>query len=103
MGENGLAPGGARRATPIQHCDPKRKEGEMSITESVIGEHDVVTLRNPVEGVPAGTNGAVISTFPTRMWVEVADESDEWGFRIIFVPTDQLELVWKSDQGDSGD
>lgn len=98
-----MALGGAWRTTPIQHRDPQRKEGEMSITESVIGEHDVVTLRNPVEGFPAGTRGAVVSMFPTRMWVEVADESDDWGFRIIFVPTDQLELVWKSVHTDTAD
>ena len=70
----------------------------MSVTKTDIGEHDVVALRSPVEGFPAGTKGAVISMFPTHRWVEVADESDDWGFRTISVPTDQLELVWKCTQ-----
>jgi hypothetical protein len=30
------------------------------------------------------------------MWAEVVDESSEWGYDIISVPTDELELVWKS-------
>jgi hypothetical protein len=75
----------------------------MSIAKTVIEEHDVVTLRNPVEGCPAGTRGAIVSMSPGEMWVEVADESDDWGYRIIYVPTDQLELVWKSPQGTGGD
>jgi len=75
----------------------------MSITESVIEEHDVVILRRPVEGIPAGTKGAVVSMSPTRMWVEVEDEADDWGYRIIFVPTDQLKLVWKSPRDAAGD
>jgi hypothetical protein len=73
----------------------------MSTTEMTIGEHDVVTLRTPVEDFPAGTRGAVVSMFPTHRWVEVADDSDEWGFRIISVPTEQLELVWKSPTSDT--
>jgi hypothetical protein len=68
----------------------------MSTTQTYIGEHDVVTFRNVVEGWPAGTRGAVISVFPTHRWVEVVDESDDWGFAIVSVPTEELELVWKS-------
>jgi hypothetical protein len=68
----------------------------MSTTATSIGEHDLVTLRNPVGGWPAGTRGAVVSVFPMHRWVEVVDESDDWGFTIISVPTDQLEVAWKS-------
>jgi hypothetical protein len=75
----------------------------MSVTRTDIGEHDVVALRNPVEGFPAGTEGAVISMFPTHRWVEVEDESDDWGCRTISVPTEQLELVWKCPLGAGGD
>lgn len=71
----------------------------MSITESVIEEHDVVVLRSSVEGFPVGTRGAVVLMSPMRMGVEVVDESDDWGYRIIDVPAHQLELVWKSPQG----
>jgi len=35
--------------------------------------------------------------------VEVEDEADDWGYRIIFVPTDQLKLVWKSPRDTGGD
>jgi hypothetical protein len=73
----------------------------MSATEMTVGEHDVVTLRTPVENFPAGTRGAVVSMFPTHRWVEVVDDSDEWGFRIISVPTEQLTLVWKCPTGNS--
>jgi hypothetical protein len=75
----------------------------MSITETVIGEHDVVILRIPVEAFPAGTRGAVVSMFPSHMWVEVVDKSDDWGFSIISVPTEELELVWKSPQAADAD
>jgi predicted SPOUT superfamily RNA methylase MTH1 len=75
----------------------------MSIAKTVIGEHDVVTLRNPVEGFPAGTRGAVIVMSPKEIWVEVVDESDDWGYRTIFVPPDQLEVVWKSPHNAGGD
>lgn len=73
----------------------------MSTTDTSIDEYDVVILRNPVGAWPAGTKGAVISVFPTHRWVEVADESDEWGFAIVSVRTEDLELVWKSPHPDS--
>jgi hypothetical protein len=73
----------------------------MSATKTVIGELDVVTLRNTVDDFPAGTRGTVVSMFPSRMWVEVVDESDEWRFGIISVPTDELELVWKNPRSTS--
>ena len=66
----------------------------MTTTETVIGELDVVTLRNPVDGWPAGTRGVVVSVFPTNMWVEVADEQGE-EFDLVWVPPDELELVRK--------
>lgn len=68
----------------------------MNTTEAVIGEHDIVILRNPAEGWPAGTRGTVISMFPTHRWVEVADESNDWGYTTVSVPVEDLELVWKS-------
>jgi hypothetical protein len=52
----------------------------MSATKTVIGELDVVALRNTVDDFPAGTSGTVVSMFPSCMWVEVVDESDESGF-----------------------
>lgn len=67
----------------------------MSTTETSIGEHDVVTLRNPVDGWPAGTKGAVISVFSTHRWVEVADEEGKC-FDLVWAPTVELELVQKS-------
>jgi hypothetical protein len=68
----------------------------MNTTKTVIGEHDVVVLRNPVRGFPAGTRGAVVSMFPSHRWVEVVDESNDWEYGVISVPTDELELVWKN-------
>jgi hypothetical protein len=95
LGEDGLALGRTRRATSIQHCDTERKEEEMSTTQTVIGEHDVVTLRNSVDGWPAGTEGTVVSVFPTHRWVEVGDGQGE-SLDIVSLPPDQLELIWKS-------
>jgi hypothetical protein len=75
----------------------------MSATQTIIGEHDVVTLRTPVDRWPSGTRGAVVSVFPSHMWVEIIDETDEWGFAIVSVPTEKLELVWKCPTAGSGE
>lgn len=66
----------------------------MSTTPMIIGEHDVVALRNSVEGWPAGTKGAVVAIFPSDMWVEVVNESGDI-FDLVFVPPEQLDLVRK--------
>lgn len=67
----------------------------MSTTDTFIGEYDVVRLRNPVDGWPAGTKGAVIEVFPKSRWVEVADEQGEC-FDIVFAEAEELELVRKN-------
>lgn len=66
----------------------------MRATETIIGEHDVVALINAVDGWPKGTEGAVVDDQPTRKWVEVANDLGEC-LDILFVPTEQLRLVWK--------
>jgi hypothetical protein len=71
----------------------------MSATKTIIGEHDVVALLSPVDGWPEGTEGAVIDDRPSRKWVEVANERGEC-LDILFVPTDQLRLVWKCPTAD---
>ncbi|MGH2938501.1 MAG: hypothetical protein ACRDPE_10315 [Solirubrobacterales bacterium] len=66
----------------------------MSTTETFIGEHDVVTLRKPVEGWPVGTRGTVVSMFPSHRWVEIVHDDGE-DFDIVSVRPQELELVWK--------
>ena len=66
----------------------------MSTTHMIIDEHDVVSLRNSVEGWPAGTVGAVVAIFRSDMWVEVVNEAGDT-FDLVFVPPEQLELVRK--------
>jgi hypothetical protein len=71
-----------------------KEEKEMSTTHAVIGERDVVALRRPVGGWPAGTEGAAVSVFPLHRWVEVVDEAGV-EFDVLFVPAEQLDLVSK--------
>lgn len=67
----------------------------MSITQTFIGEYDVVALRNSVDGWPAGTEGTVVSMFPTHRWVEIVHDDGE-DFDIVSVRPEDLKLVWKS-------
>lgn len=67
----------------------------MITTQTSIDEHDVVTLRKPVDGWPAGTRGTVIEMFPSHRWVEIVHENGE-DFDIVSVRPEELELVWKS-------
>jgi hypothetical protein len=71
----------------------------MSTTRTDIGEHDVVLLRNPVGGWPAGTRGAVVSMFPSHRWVEIVHEDGE-DFDIVSVRPEELELVRKNTRRD---
>ena len=66
----------------------------MSTTRTMIGEHDVVALRKPVDGWPAGTEGTVISVFPTHRWVEVGEGQDD-GLDIVSARPEELQLIWK--------
>ena len=43
----------------------------MATTKHAISEHDVVVLRAPVGAWPAGTTGAVISTYDYTVLVEI--------------------------------
>jgi hypothetical protein len=66
----------------------------MSTTQTIIDEHDVVTLSNPVDGWPAGTKGTVVSMFPSHRWVEIVHEDGE-DFDIVSVRPEELQLFWK--------
>jgi hypothetical protein len=67
----------------------------MSTTRTAIGEHDVVTLREAVDGWPTGTKGAVVIDLGSRLLVEIADGSGEC-LDIVSVSPEQLQLVWTS-------
>lgn len=75
----------------------------MSTIDSVIGEHDVVVLLNPVGRWPAGTEGTVISDHPDHKLVEmpgIEDSSDDEVFDFMpAVATEDLGLVSKSPHG----
>ena len=70
----------------------------MSITETLIGEHDVVVLVNAVERWPAGTEGTVVSDHPTHKLVEIDGielSGDDMLEYLIDVAIVDLRLVWK--------
>lgn len=70
----------------------------MSMTQTVIGELDVVALINPVERWPAGTEGTVVSDHLDYKLVEmpgIEDSGDDMWDYIPVVATENLRLVWK--------
>jgi hypothetical protein len=71
----------------------------MSVTEAKIEELDVVAFRRPERIWPAGTDGTVIADCGIDKLVEVADEFGE-GLDFIWVPTEQLRLIWKRPAND---
>lgn len=63
-----------------------------------IHEHDTVKLLKEVDGVPAGTIGAVVSEYPATALVEFSDPSDERDLfeDLVSVPYEHLSLVQSS-------
>jgi hypothetical protein len=49
----------------------------MATTKHAISEHDVVVLREPVGTWPAGTTGAVVSTYDDTLLVEITGPGGE--------------------------
>jgi hypothetical protein len=92
--EDGVGTDRPGRATANDRSLPARKGASMSATQTVIGEHDVVALLNPVGGWPAGTKGTVIIDEPALKFVEISNEFGE-ALTCLDVPPDQLRLVWK--------
>jgi hypothetical protein len=66
----------------------------MSITETIIGENDVVALVQPFGGWPVGTEGAVVHVHPDFKLVEVANDHGET-LDELAVTDGQLRLVRK--------
>jgi hypothetical protein len=64
----------------------------VSTTQITIAEHDSVALRQPSEGWPAGTEGAVVLTLGDHLMVEVANREGEC-LDLLTVPAEQLRLV----------
>lgn len=62
----------------------------MATVKHAISEHDVVTLREPVGTWPAGTVGAVISTYGSTMLVEITGPGGKT-LDTIQVPADRLD------------
>ncbi len=63
----------------------------MATVKHAISEHDVVLLREPVGGWPAGTTGAVISVYDDTLLVEVTGSGGET-LDTIQVPVARLDL-----------
>lgn len=66
----------------------------MSVAHNEIGEHDVVALRNSVDGWPMGTRGTVLNDRPEVKFIEISNHRGE-GVDYLDVPVDGLLLVWK--------
>jgi hypothetical protein len=64
-------------------------------TPPVIGELDVVELLSPVDGWPVGTSGTVIIDGPDHKFVEISNHLGQ-GVDYLNVPTEQLQLTWRS-------
>ena len=63
----------------------------MATVRHAISEHDVVVLREPIAGWPAGTTGAVISLYGDTVLVEIADPRGRT-LDTIRVPTATLDI-----------
>lgn len=68
----------------------------MATTKHAISEHDVVVLRAPVGAWPAGTTGAVISTYDDAVLVEIIGPGGKT-LDTIQVPAVHLALKQRSD------
>lgn len=66
-------------------------KGTMASVKHAISEHDVVVLRAPVGAWPAGTTGAVISTYDDTVLVEITGPGGKT-LDTIQVPTDRLDV-----------
>jgi hypothetical protein len=65
----------------------------MAPVKHEISEHDIVTLRRPVDKWPAGTRGTVMSDYYRGAFlVEISDPTGDPFDNIIEVPADQLVL-----------
>jgi hypothetical protein len=103
---NGIAADGlgaphANSAAALDHRISAKKGHGMSTTRTIIGEHDVVALLNPVGGWPAGTKGTVIYNDPDLKLVEICNEFGE-ALDELDVPPDQLGVVWTSSPDPQG-
>lgn len=49
----------------------------MATVKHTIFEHDVVVLREPVSGWPAGTEGAVVGVYDDTLLVEITGPAGE--------------------------
>jgi hypothetical protein len=79
VAEDRLERGRTRSATATVDCIPARKGKAMSTTRSTIGELDRVSLVNPVDGWPVGTEGVVALVYPSYKVLEIdgIEESDD--------------------------
>lgn len=68
----------------------------MATTKHAISEHDVVVLREPAGAWPAGTTGAVVSTYDDTLLVEITGPAGKT-LDTIQVPADHLTLKQRKD------
>ena len=73
----------------------------MATIKHAIEEHDVVALRVPICGWPAGTSGTVVSLYDGAALVEVAEDDPPGSAldNLVTVPFEELELRWSHRTG----
>ena len=73
----------------------------MATIKDAIGKHDVVALRVPIGGWPAGTSGTVVSLYDGSALVEVAEDDPPGSVldNLLTVPFGELELRWSHRTG----
>jgi hypothetical protein len=67
-----------------------------------IGEHDVVALRVPINGWPAGTRGTVLHQSKGFELIEISNHLGE-DLDLLDVPPEQLKVVWRTTLRSNGD
>lgn len=68
------------------------------MSRMTVHEHDIIELTRDVDGWPSGTVGAIVSTYPRSVLVEVEDPSEERELLedLVSVPHEALRIVRSS-------
>lgn len=80
---------------PLPNAEQVKVDAVYPVSQMSIHEHDIVELMRDVDGWPAGTVGAVISTYPRAALVEIEDPDTERELLedLVSVPHEALRVI----------